>query len=92
MLISIIFAVLVFLLLYSGIRNISLKKQLEISMGYRKFSEESILMYKKMLYDKALDSDDLELYSKVQELSETRRKEFLDYVNSVEKLFKEGKI
>lgn len=92
MLISIIFAVLVFLLLYSGIRNISLKKQLEISMGYRKFSEESILMYKKMLYDKALDSDDLELYSKVQELSETRRKEFLDYINSVEKLFKEGKI
>ncbi|MGL5751925.1 MAG: hypothetical protein ACRCXT_15445 [Paraclostridium sp.] len=89
---GIIFGILTFILLYTLIRNLSLKKQLEISMGYRKFSEESVLMYKNMLYDKALDSNDIELYSKVQELSETRRKEFLEYVNSVEKLFKEGKI
>lgn len=92
MLLGIIFGVLTFILLYSLIRNASLKKQLEISMEYRKFSEETVLMYKKMLYDKALESNDIELYSKVQELSETRREEFLEYVNSVEKLFKEGKI
>ena len=57
-----------------------LKNRLKVSNIYREHTEESILTYKKMLYDKALDSDDLELYAKVQNYSEERRTKFLELI------------
>lgn len=74
---SVLMIILTIVICYLLLQIVNLNNKLKVVTLYRNHTEESILTYKKMLYDKALDSDDLELYAKVQDYSESRRSEFL---------------